>query len=182
MNCTLGTCSSFAIARNLCEAHFRQQYIAPYDKQIANTESLLSSLRANRAELSRELNIGIRGNRTSLEEIDRKNQMAGRHAREAFTIKDKELFERQMHVQHGDIEALKYVYCERCHKPYKNQLELVAHKQDDECIITLGKHDEVPKRSKADIIAAGKAKKSVIPNGRVAKPKVQVDDSIEDYL
>jgi hypothetical protein len=177
MNCILGTCNSFAIARNLCEAHFQQQLIAPYDKEIANAESTLSNLREQRAILSKELNIAKRGNRTSLEEIDRRNQMAGRHAREAFTFKDKELFERQMHVQHGNIEALKYVYCERCHKPYKNQLELVAHKQDDECIIVLGKRDEKPKEPRK--------LKIKVPNQSVkewTKKKAEVDDSIEDYL
>jgi len=162
-------CDQFTASRGLCAQHYRQQFIAPYDKEIANTETLLANLRDARAALSRELNAALRGNRETLEAIDLRNGQAGRHAREQFSVKDAQLLDRQKKWQRGDIEALKYIYCDRCHKPFDQQIELIEH-QENCNLVVLGKRDQAPTK---------KPKKSAVPNGRVAKPKPVVEAFVE---
>lgn len=156
--CSRGDCTANLVLDGLCEEHYRATYIRPLVKEKLNADQISETCRGIINERLRLLNIEVKrvkgDNRLSTEEISQR-------------IRD-----RQLKSQRGHIDALKYITCRRCFAPFEKltgEDGLAAHEAD--CTtVTLNKMDRIdPSDTKPP-------HKPRTPSGRVAKPKVEVED------
>jgi hypothetical protein len=106
-----------AIVEDLCEGHYLYTYVNPLQKERENSEKIV-------AQLTRDIQHRL----AILHKAKNINQMSTEEAA-------RRMLERQKRVQRGELVALGYQYCAKCHAPFESAIERIMHEED--CHIAL---------------------------------------------
>ena|SRR5713101_155729 len=101
-----------ALINGLCEGCYLYTYVVPLQKERENSEKIVASLTKQIQHFLGELHKAKHVDQLSSEEASRR------------------MLERQKRVQRGELVALGYQYCAKCHAPFELAIERIMHEED----------------------------------------------------
>ena len=101
-----------AVVGELCEGCYLYTYVVPLQKERENSEKIASDLTRLIQHRLAELHKAKHVDQLSNDEAARR------------------MLERQKRVQRGELAALGYQYCAKCHAPFELAIERIMHEED----------------------------------------------------
>src|SRR5216684_6191181 len=127
-----------AIKDGLCEGCYLYTYVVPLQKERKNSEKIVSDLTRLIQHRLAELHKAKHVDQLSNDEAARR------------------MLERQNRVQRGELVALGYQYCAKCHAPFELAIERIMHEEDCH-ILNYGKRRDGSNKGGHHDNVAGKA-------------------------
>ena len=127
-----------AVVGELCEGCYLYTYVVPLQKERENSEKIVNDLTRQIQYRLAELHKAKHVDQLSSEEASRR------------------MLERQKSVQRGELVALGYQYCAKCHAPFELAIERIMHEEDCR-VVNYGKRRDGSNKGGHHDNRAGKA-------------------------